>query len=397
MRIGLNLQPLADQNLTGIGTYAREVGTRLAVMLESRGIDYDGHVFDFVGRHNAANQVTAHWGAGVPIHLRVCRLFPLGAYIRSGRLGALVSYQRLLRTSTSATVFFNYLRPYRVNGKTIITVYDMVSERYPETMDQRNRQLLKKYLAQSCRQADRIATISAFSKREIIACLGIPEEKIFVAPCGIDNDLFRPIIDPKERTKVSQFLRSSWGITEPYLLYLGTLEPRKNVITALTAFENVADEYPNLRFVLAGGKGWQFDETLKRIESSPYRSRIILTGYVSEHEKVYLYSMCTAFLFPSLYEGFGLPVAEAMSCGAPVVCSNAGSLPEITSDVAILCDPKDSSEFAHSIRSILDNPLLAEDKRQKGREMASQMTWDRAAAAYFEVLIENDGKRSDET
>lgn len=387
-RVGLNLQPLSQKSLTGIGTYSLEIAARLPLM-ESSDMDYEGHLFDFLGRNHSREIVRAHLlsrNIDEEIPLRVSRTMPLGAYIRGGALFSPISYQTLLGSNVRTEVFFNYLKPNRVGAKSIITVYDMVSARFPETMDDRNRRLLTKFLPDSCKKADRIATISEFSKREIVECLHIPEERIFVAPCGVDQTFYSPITLASDKEENDSFVRNKFRFEGRYLLYLGTLEPRKNVGILVDVLEELLPDFEDLRLIIAGGFGWQYQDTLERMQKSRVSDRIILTGYVSEEEKRQLYRSASALLFPSYYEGFGLPVVEAMACGIPVVCSNRASLPEIANDAALLCDPGAPEEFVRATRSILHDQDLAKLLAAKGCENAKRFSWDDAARKYRDAI-----------
>lgn len=392
--VGLNMQPLASSKITGIGTYTLEIAKRLPDILGDQYI-CEGQVFDFGGRNHAADRIREYLfpaqknisgKANSDMQVRTCKLFPLGAYIRAGGFGKIISYQQLLKSKAEITVFFNYLRPDRVKGKTIITVYDMVSERYPETMDKKNRKLLRRFLAGSCRKADAIVTISEFSKQEIVSCLGISPEKIHVALCGIDQAIYYPPVDEAEKERMKISLHEKYKISSRYILYLGTLEPRKNVDVLLDAFQILHDRFSELKLVISGGLGWQYENTLAHIERSGMKDSIIRTGYIPEQDKRMLYSGAEVFVFPSLYEGFGLPVAEAMACGTPVVCSRASSLQEVVGGAGILCDPDDAVSFASAIENIYTDAVLRDEYKNRQKEQIRSFTWDRAAQVYGQVI-----------
>jgi|GEM_PF-607780 len=421
-RIGLNLQSLAASSLTGIGTYTLEIARRLPRYLGDT-FECEGHVFDFAGRNHAAERIfdffttdaaamaeirmtdgTATSSAaadlsakpairapltGAPLFpVLTCRLFPLGAYIRAGFWGRIITYQNLVGSKAETTVFFNYLRPDRVQGRTIITVYDMVSERYPETMDKRNRNLLRRFLKNSCDKADMIVTISEFSKNEIVACLGIAPDKIRVAMCGFDEAVYYPPVDSSERTSMKEYLQQKYKISSPYILNLGTLEPRKNIDALLQAFSLLHDRFPSLKLVICGGLGWQYEKTLAKIESLGLGDSIIRTGYIPEADKRMLYASAEVFVFPSWYEGFGLPVLESMACGTPVVSSRASSLPEVVGDAGILCDPSDPGAFADAVGRLLSDRDLYHDLQTRQKERVRLFTWENAAKAYAEAILE---------
>ena len=392
-RIGLNLQPLASSLLTGIGIYTMEIVRRLPGVLGNE-FDCEGHVFDFAGRNHAEETIRNILSsaddllpdAAVSFPVRTCRLFPLGAYIRAGFFGRIVSYQELLGSDADMTVFFNYLRPDRVTGKSIITVYDMVSERFPETMDKRNRNLLRKFLAKSCKKADIIITISEFSKREITDCLGISPEKIRVALCGYESKMYYPPVDAAEKVNFRQKLERMYQISSPYILYLGTLEPRKNVDVLLDSFAALHSRFPDLKLVIAGGLGWQYEKTLAHLTDLGLGDSIVRTGYIPETDKRMFYASAEVFVFPSLYEGFGLPVLEAMASGTPVVCSNTSSLPEVVGEAGLLCDPGNAQAFADAIERILTDTDLRASLMARQRDRVTQFTWENAANVYGQSI-----------
>lgn len=392
-RIGFNLQPLASSLLTGIGIYTMEIVRRLPGVLGNE-FDCEGQVFDFAGRNHAAERIRSILGTpegpssdtSVSFPVRTCRLFPLGVYIRAGSFGRIVPYQRLLKSETDISVFFNYLRPDCVIGKSIITVYDMVSERFPETMDKRNRNLLRKYLAKSCEEADLIITISEFSKREITACLGIPPDKIRVALCGYDSNMYYPAVDAAEKVNFRQKLEGMYQISSPYILYLGTLEPRKNVDVLLDSFTALHSRFPDLKLVIVGGLGWQYGKTLAHLTDLGLGDSIIRAGYIPETDKRMFYASAEVFVFPSIYEGFGLPVLEAMACGTPVVCSNTSSLPEVVGEAGLLCDPGNAQAFADAIERILTDNDLRAVLTTRQRDQVTQFTWENAANVYGQSI-----------
>lgn len=394
-RVGLNLQSLATSALTGIGTYTFEITRRLQDIL---GENYvcEGQVFDFGGRNHAVDRIESYLSEKTAAYIstkssmiiRSCRLFPLGAYIRAGRVGSIVSYQQLLGSEADTTVFFNYIRPDRVEGKSIITVYDMVCVRFPETMDKRNRRLLRRFLARSCQKADAVITISEFSKREIAECLKISPDKIHVALCGIDPQVYYPPIDDEEKGRLKDRLLEKFQIPPPYILYLGTLEPRKNVDVLLDAFVVLHDRFPELKLVICGGLGWQYERTLVHMDSLGLQDFIIRTGYVAEQDKRMIYAGAEVFVFPSLYEGFGLPVAEAMACGTPVVCSRSSSLPEVVGDAGLLCDPNDAKAFADAVGLIYLDTELQDVLKSRMKEQILPFTWEGAAQVYGQVIAD---------
>ena len=171
----------------------------------------------------------------------------------------------------------------------------------------------------------------------------------------------------------------------PFLLYVGTLEPGKNVKRIIEAFDQIAEQFPEHLLVLAGGKGWLYEPILEAARHARAADRIIFTGHVGDNEVVELLNFCEAFVYPSLYEGFGLPPLEAMACGAPVIASNSSSLPEVTGDAALTVDPESVPEIAQAMKDLLSNPSKRADLRARGLERAKLFSWEKAARQTLDV------------
>ena len=379
--LAYNVQPLAQNNLTGIGYYAANT---LRTLLKD-GDECELHVFDFLGRNGADQNVRNNLGlTSDPEGLITVKGMPLSVYIRLGNAGKIYPYDRLTGSKADLTVFFNYLAPAGLRGKNIITIYDMVSMRFPETMDDKNRRLLQKHLRPSVDNSSAIVTISEFSKREIMELLGVPEERIFVAPCGTDTAFYSPFSDLSDEDTARKSLADQFGI-DRYILYVGTLEPRKNIKTIVKAFEETAGEDGEVKLVLAGGVGWHSEETLAAIENSPVKNRIVRTGYISNELKRDLYRCAKVFVFPSMYEGFGMPVTEAMACGTPCVISDTSSLPEVAGGKAATVDLYDVKGYAEAfLRAV--NTDISSDERMLLVENARRYTWEATADAYRQAF-----------
>lgn len=366
--IAYNLQPIAVRGLTGIGNYTAEVASRLI------GESDELHAFDFMGRNGVKDilEENLHMNlSGNDLH--VVRSLPLSVYIRMGKIGKIMPYHSLTHSKADMTVFFNYLTPGGLKGKNMITIYDLVSERFPETMDARNRRLLRGHLQDSANRASTVLTISEFSKREIMDVLHVPEENIFVGCCGVDTDFYTP-------GKGFQTDINTKHNLERYILYVGTLEPRKNIKCLIESFTMIASKFPDVKLVLAGGLGWQPEETLEAIECSYVKDRIIRTGYISNEEKRDLLRNAEFFVFPSIYEGFGMPVTEAMACGTDCIVSRSSSLVEIGEGYVTLIDPQDSDLWAQAMEGKLQE-VESDERKAALRAHASKYTWEAAADA----------------
>ena len=366
--IAYNLQPIAVRGLTGIGNYTLEAARRLIDEASEL------HAFDFFGRNGAAAILEENLNMNLSGYdLHIVRSLPLSVYIRMGKAGKILPYSTLTHSKADLTVFFNYLTPGGLKGKNMITIYDLVSERFPETMQGRNRRLLQGHLKDSAARASSILTISEFSKSEIIDVLGVPEEKIFVGPCGVDTKFYTP--GEGFETQINRKFN-----LERYILYVGTLEPRKNIRTLVEAFSKISDKYPDVKLVLAGGLGWQPEATLKAIEESKAKDRIIRTGYITNEEKRDLLRNAQFFVFPSIYEGFGMPVTEAMACGTDAVVSESSSLIEISAGLVPLIAPRNSDLWAEAMEEKI-NGKADDRKKQQLIDHARSYTWDKTAEA----------------
>jgi glycosyltransferase involved in cell wall biosynthesis len=220
----------------------------------------------------------------------------------------------------------------------------------------------------------------------VLELLGFAPEKVVVTPLGVGAQ-FRPAeADPA-------WLRSRFGIQGRFVLCVGALEPRKNLATALRAFERLATRDPDLELVVAGPAGWRNQEFERLLGGS--RAPVRMTGLLSDQELVALYSATACFLYPSLAEGFGLPVLEALACGAPVVTSNRGALPEVSGDAALLADPDDEESVAEAVGRILSDTELAAELGRRGPSRAGGFTWERCAdltaGVYRELAEDSSG------
>jgi glycosyltransferase involved in cell wall biosynthesis len=284
-------------------------------------------------------------------------------------------------------VFFatNFLPPPTRTRRLVITVHDMAFRLFPETAPHVTRQWLKR-LDEVVPRATRIIAVSEATKRDLLELSDVPPERVVVIPHGIDTDLVRPASpDAIDRT------RRRFGIDGPYLLYLGGIEPRKNLPRLLAAFAGLdADVRPTL--VLAGGwVAWNpegIDATKEAIAKLPeqVRQRVVMTGYVSDQDKVALLSGATALVYPSMYEGFGLPVLEAMACRIPVLTSDVGALPDVAGDAALLVPPTDVEAIAVGMDRLLRDGSLRDRLVHAGAARVGAFRWEDAARRTSEVL-----------
>ncbi len=275
----------------------------------------------------------------------------------------------------------DFVLPPLWHGHSLVTVHDLSFIRHPECADQGLREYLNQAVPRSVRRADIVLADSQNTKGDMMELLGVDSAKVKVVYAGLD-DRFVPIEEEEKRREV----RDKYHLDFPFILSLSTLEPRKNQIRLIEAygFLSKGKAMPQ-RLVLAGGKGWLYEEIFRRVEELKLTDRVYFPGFISEEDLPTLYSLADVFVFPSLYEGFGLPPLEAMACGTPVVASDVASLPEVIGEAGILVPPDDVEALASAIEKVLDDAVLRENLIAKGLLQARSFSWERAAKGLLEI------------
>jgi glycosyltransferase involved in cell wall biosynthesis len=278
--------------------------------------------------------------------------------------------------------------PLRRRTRTVVTIHDMGYLHFPEAHTPMHRRYLRLSTLWSARAADRVIAISRATRDDLVRHAGVQPDKVTVIYHGL-SERFRPIADPA----IVGAARARYGIGERYFLYLGTLQPRKNLERLIEAFAEVLKrlsvetlERSTLQLVIAGKRGWLTEAIERRAAQLGLAGQVFFTGYVPDEDVPALLSGALAFAFPSLYEGFGMPVLEAMACGAPVLAANTSSLPEVAGDAALLVAPTDTAAIAAALMRLADEPVLRDELRKRGLARAAEFTWDRCAAETLEVL-----------
>jgi glycosyltransferase involved in cell wall biosynthesis len=279
--------------------------------------------------------------------------------------------------------FTNYLAPVAGDTPYVLSIHDMSLALFPECHTWRKRLLTSRLLPWAARGARLILAPSESTRRDVIRLLDIDPARVRVIPYAA-SPRFRPAAADAAR------LLREYGIQPPYFLYVGTLEPRKNLERALRAFARVSPKLPEHRFVLVGQRGWKYGAVLREAGRAELRGRVLLPGYVPEEDLPTLYAGATAFVYPSLYEGFGLPVIEAMACGTPVLTTRSSSLAEIAEAAALLVDPRDELELADALFRLGTDASLRAELRERGLARAALFSWDRTGRetvlAYQDAL-----------
>ena len=309
--------------------------------------------------------------------------------VRAAWLQTAVPLQ-LARLRPDAAFFPNYLAPIvPVPGiPYVLTVHDMAVFLYPETFTFKKRVLQRAALPLLVRQAAAILTPSESTKRDLLRLIPTNPDKVVVTPLAAPADFEQR---PDQQTISRE--RAALKLPQRYLLTVGTLEPRKNQVRLVRAFERIAERFPDVQLVVAGGKGWRDDEILAALGDTPVRSRIHSVGYVGPEALKVLYSEALALCYPSLYEGFGLPVAEAMAMGTAVLTSRGSSLDEVAAGAALAVDPYSVDEIAQGLEKLLGDEVLRTDLAQRGLQRAAQLNWAHTAAATRQVFLQLRQKR----
>lgn len=372
MRVGLNAEPLFARVPTGVGVYAISL---------CRGLVDIGHGSDLRLFH------AAHAGSVSD----ALELEQLGVEARSFALERDRLYEVWMaeRRPPPQTVCGDLdvvhstgpAIPPAGGAGLVVTVHDLAPIRFADRYPRRARALYKRAAAITSAEAARVICPSRSTALDVEEFYGVGRDRIRVVPHGVDMaDL--GVHDAEE-------LWRRRGVVEPYLLWVGTQEKRKNVVAVLDAFTRVASRHKGLSLVLHGPNGWLGDEVGEGLRHRRMQGRTLVSeGSLPRSELAALYARASVFVYPSLYEGFGMPVLEAMACGTPVVTSNISALPETAGDAALLVDPLDAVAIAESIERIIDDPTLAEDLSRRGQKRAARFTWAEAARRTWSVYEE---------
>lgn len=277
--------------------------------------------------------------------------------------------------------------PLRPRLRSVVTIHDLGYLHFPEAHTKQQRLYLRLSTLWSARVASHVIAISQATRDDLLRHTGIDASKISVIYHGLAPH-FRPVDDSQARSQVQQ----RYGIVapgqpaRPYLLYVGTVQPRKNLVRLIEAFSQAHRANPDLLLVIAGKRGWLTEAIERRANELGIAEHVRFTGYVEDADLPILLSGALAFALPSLYEGFGMPVLEAMACGTPVLASNTSALPEVAGDAALLVNPTDTTEIAAAIERLANDTALRAELRARGLARVAQFTWERCADQTLDVL-----------
>ena len=389
-RIAFDAQPLLSDSKSGVGFHEDGLVKNLIHFYPQNEYFLDYFAWKhkkqkeeklkpyIIGENSIANQ--CQWFPGSLYRMMWC-IFP-------------IPYKLFFGKKAEVTHFFNFCIPPGVYGRKIVTIHDMALHRFSDTIRLKTKIMLKLNLKNSIKRADAIIAVSEFTKSEIQNFYNVPSEKIYVVPNGIDIVKFHPNYTEEEK----KFVKAKYGITGEYFLYMGNIEPRKNLIRLIKAFIHAQKEYGDIfpKLIIGGAKGWLYEEIYELIEEN--KDCVKTIGYVSDEDVPILMSAAKVFCFVSLYEGFGMPVLEAMACGTPVLTSNNSALKEIAGEVAVKVNPMDIASISSGLLQLYRNEELRNDCRQQGINRVKEYSWEKAAHKLYNVYeaVLSEDKRKQE-
>jgi glycosyltransferase involved in cell wall biosynthesis len=273
----------------------------------------------------------------------------------------------------------------RKNLKTVVTIHDLAFKIFPQHFTKKDLMKLNGLADMAIKNADKIIAISNSTKDDIIRFYPkINREKIAVIHNGFDSELFGQKVSQEKSSKILRNYNLEAGT---YLLYVGAIQPRKNLGVLIDAFEKAKEKNPDLKLVLAGAPAWKSENTFEKITHSPFKEDITVTGNLSFENVSILYQNALMFIFPSLYEGFGIPILEAMASGMPVILAKNSSLPEVGGEAALYFATENSAELASCINKIIEDKVLRENLIRKGLEHCKNFSWEKCAQQTLDILL----------
>ena len=380
MRIAVDIRGLARPNQSGVGEYTLEllhalfeINLEHDFLLLSTGTETARrHVLDNLNQINI-EQYRSHVR-----HLHypaTNKQINLGIFTRSKPC-----LDNLLDTDCDIFWFPNLNFIATKKTPSVVTIHDLSFKIFPQFFD-RKTQVWHKAIKpeQTLKLAQTVITPSESTRNDAINLFDLDPEKIQVIPHGVNHELFKPKMLPQDHG-----IKSQYRLPENYILFMGTIEPRKNLHALLDAIsKNSKLKTQNSQLVIAGNPGWRSQDILDRFKQMP---NVHYLGYVPSEHRPTLYRNAQAFVFPSIYEGFGLPVLEAMACGTPVITSHASSLPEITNNAAIMINPYNSNDIAAALDELARSDNLRQNLVQASLEQASHFTWHKTAEQTLKIL-----------
>jgi glycosyltransferase involved in cell wall biosynthesis len=315
------------------------------------------------------------------VKVRVSRKFPGKVWNQMFKRGVMPPLNVIIPGRPDLVMFFNFVRyPLTQGVKSAVVIHDLTFEHFPEAVEAKNLAYLRKFVPRAVREATQVIAVSVATKRDVMDRYGLPEEKVSVVWPGVDLDRYRPGLETRD-------VRERLGLPEHFFLFLSTIEPRKNILTLIHAYRELPEATRRTYgLVLSGKVGWKAEAILAEIRKGDPIGTIVHTGYVSDADIPALYAAAGVFVLPSLYEGFGMPVAEAMACGVPVITADNSSLPEIVKGAGIMVPALDWKGLAREMERLAGDAKLRAELGAKGRVRAEQISWDSSARQLKAVI-----------
>ncbi len=267
--------------------------------------------------------------------------------------------------------------------KIIITVHDLVAFLFTNTHNKKAAIIEKLLLKRAIKKADSICAVSQNTKNDLLAKFPkLEAKKTTVISCAASEN-FKPILSPQQNLQT--FIQKT-NLPMNFFLAVGTLEPRKNYLNLIKAFKEVNDRFPDYYLIIVGKNGWNFEPTLQLIRENYLNKKVHVLGYLSNKSLVNLYNLAKALVFPSFYEGFGLPPLEAMACGCPVIASHTSSMPEVVGESALLVNPNSPDQIASAMIKLIKDPELVDQLKKKGFKQAKKFSWEKSAKKLLKIF-----------
>ena len=356
------------QHLTGNETYVRNL------LHGFDKLDKESEFIAYVSRDSAKSDVPARFAK---------RLVPVSPYRRLG-----FDLARKLREDRPDLLHVQYTAPLFCPAPVVATVHDVSFLHHPNYFTPFRARQLQFTVRRTIRNAARVITPSEFSKVQILKAYSLDPDKIRVMAYAVSSE-FRPM----PRPKASRWAAAKYNFGFPFILSVGDLQPRKNHLNLIQAFKELLGAFPELphHLVLVGKETWHSNTIRAAAKKSGLGDRIHFTGFVEDEDLRKLYGACEIFVYPSFYEGFGIPILEAMACGRAVACSNASAIPEVADSAALLFDPHSIEEMVRAIRDLIIDPELRARMERMGMQRAASFTWERTARQTLDVYYEVAG------
>jgi glycosyltransferase involved in cell wall biosynthesis len=359
------------QHLTGNETYVRNLLNSFAAL------DHDADFVTYLSREDAFSEVPQRF---------LKRRVAVNPFVRLG-----FDLPRRLRQDRPHLLHVQYTAPVFCSTPIVVSVHDVSFLEHPDYFTPFRALQLRYTVHRTVKSAARVITVSEFSKRRILSSYRLDEDKVVVLPNGVSS-AFRPM--PREAAQ--RWVRTTFGLRSPFILTVGDLEPRKNHVGLIRAFESLVRAHPHLphQLVIVGKENWRASTVRAAAKRSSVADCIHFTGYVSDEGLLRLYGACDLFVYPSFYEGFGLPILEAMACGRAVACSNTSAMPEVADSAAILFDPNSDDEIVLALRDLLLNPELRQRMERLGMQRAATFSWESTAGKTLDLYYAVAGEAS---